>query len=95
MDRTPMFHRQRLLSRRFLRPEQHSPTRPQRLWGPTELFAEGQWQAIRVQLESQGWSHTQIDLMHDQLRRGWPLAMAKRNVALISGHCPLRSRLEV
>lgn len=61
-------------------------------WGPAELFAEGQWQTIRVGLEQQGWSATQIERVHDHLRQGWPLAMAKQNVAALTRHCPLRSR---
>ena len=85
----------RFLSTRFLRPDDRHQPRPQRAWGPAELFAEGQWQSIRVQLEREGWNHSQIELVHDQLRQGWPLAMARRNVAALTGHCPLRSRGEV
>ena len=47
---------------------------------------------IRAQLESDGWNPSQIELLHDQLRQGWPLAVAKRNVTHLSGHCPLRAR---
>ena len=61
-------------------------------WGATELFAEGQWQAIRVGLEQEGWSASQIERVHDHLRQGWPLSMAKRNVATLTRQCPLRSR---
>jgi len=57
-----------------------------------QMFAEGQWQAIRVALEGQGWNGRQIELVHDQLRQGWPLALAKRNVAMLTGSCPLHSR---
>jgi hypothetical protein len=56
------------------------------------MFAEGQWQSIRVALERQGWSASQIERLHDQLRQGWPLAMAKQNVAALTRRCPLRSR---
>jgi hypothetical protein len=56
------------------------------------LFAEGQWQAIRLGLECQGWSSSQIERVHDHLRQGWPLAMAKENVASLTRQCPLRSR---
>ena len=79
-------------SNRFLQPE-NSASRPpgSRPWGPTELFAEGTWQEIRVTLEQQGWSHSQIERIHDQLRHGWPLSMARHNVATSTGHCPLRS----
>jgi hypothetical protein len=43
-------------------------------------------------LERQGWSASQIERVHDHLRQGWPLAMAKQNVATLSRQCPLRSR---
>jgi len=85
--------RSRFLSNRFLPPEAGQPSGPRRLpWGPTEMFAEGQWQSIRVALERQGWSASQIERVHDHLRQGWPLSMAKQNVANITRHCPLRSR---
>ena len=57
-----------------------------------EMFAEGSWSAIKIRLEARGWSPMQIELMHDKLRQGWPLAMAARQVALSTGLCPLRSR---
>jgi hypothetical protein len=68
------------------------PRPPGAPWGPAELFAEGQWQSIRLGLERQGWSASQIERVHDHLRQGWPLAMAKQNVAALTRHCPLRSR---
>jgi len=81
------------LSNRFLRPKDlQRNARPSRSWGPYELFADGQWQDIRASLERQGWNCSQIELMHDQLRQGWPLPMAKHNVATLTGHCPLRAR---
>jgi len=55
------------------------------------MFAEGQWQMLRVMLERQGWNHSQLELMREQLRQGWPLSMAKQNVAALIGHCPIRS----
>lgn len=93
------------LSNRFLQPEDPSRrgrSRPEpsgargrcggglRDWGANELFAEGHWQGIRVQLEIEGWSLSQIELVHDQLRQGWPLPHAKHNAMRLSGHCPLR-----
>ncbi len=84
--------RSRFLSTRFLPPADDQPSRPRQPWGPGELFAEGQWQAIRVGLERQGWTVTQIERLHDHLRQGWPLSMAKRNVATLTRQCPLRSR---
>jgi len=80
-------------SQRFLSADQRSP-RPryqgQRTWGAVELFAEGQWPVIRVQLELQGWCQLQIDLVHDQLRHGWPLETAKQHATRLSGHCPIK-----
>ncbi len=73
-------------SKRFLPPEEKAPR------GPGELFAESQWQVIRVQLERDGWNPSQIELLRDQLRQGWSLAIAKQNVAQLTGHCPLHSR---
>jgi hypothetical protein len=81
-------------SRRFLSPDalsRRSREGSQRPWGDSELFAEGQWQAIRVQLERQGWCQSQIDLVHDQLRQGWPLVMAKLHAARLFGHCPIKA----
>jgi hypothetical protein len=91
----PAAHSPTPRSNRFLRPEElaRRGTRrsgPQQAWGPAELFAEGQWQVIRAQLEREGWSLSQIDMLHDQLRQGWPLAQARQNVARLSGRCPLR-----
>lgn len=57
------------------------------------MFAEGQWQSIRVSLERQGWSASQIDRLHDQLRQGWPLVVARHNVAVMTRHCPVRARI--
>ena len=68
-----------------------APT-PGRAWGPTEVFAEVQWQSVRVFLEARGWDALQIEQIHDQLRQGWPLELAETNVAALSGHCPLRAR---
>lgn len=81
------------VSNRFLKPHELARhTRPVRAWGPYEQFADGQWQDIRATLERQGWNCTQIELVHDQLRQGWSLPLAKHNVAAMTGHCPLGSR---
>jgi len=88
----------RSLSRRFLSDTELDSKRSLnercRAWGPGEMFAEGQWQAIRVQLERQGWHPSQIELVHDQLRQGWPLATAKLHAARLSGHCPIKGLSE-
>ena len=87
-------------SKRFLGPEELAhrgtvrPEQGQPLAGATQMFAEGQWQSIRVQLEREGWNPSQIDLLHDQLRQGWPLAVAKQNVARMSGQCPIKARTD-
>ena len=90
MSRTP--ERPSALSNRFLQPEELAHPGSARAWSTTEVFAEGQWQSLRVQLESRGWNALQIDQIHDQLRQGWPLLLAERNVALLTGHCPLKAR---
>ncbi len=56
------------------------------------MFAEGQWQMIKAMLERQGWSQSQLELMREQLLQGWPLSIAKQNVAALIGYCPIRSR---
>jgi hypothetical protein len=85
-------HRHPLISNRFLQPKDLASPQAGRAWTGTEVFAEGQWQSVRVQLEARGWSALQIEQIHDQLRQGWPLALAENNVALLSGHCPLKAR---
>jgi len=90
MERTPPRHPQ--LSNRFLQPEQLAHPQAGRAWSGTEVFAEGQWQSVRVRLEARGWNAIQIEQIHDQLRQGWPLALAENNVAVLSGHCPIKAR---
>lgn len=98
MKRAKPSHR---LSRRFLGPDQIAhrgsarPEQGQPQGGATELFAEGQWQTIRVELEREGWNPSQIELVHEQLRQGWPLPMAKQNVSRLSGHCPVKARADL
>lgn len=96
MSRDSRSRDRRRLSRRFLSAADLELRRPlidrYRAWGPGEIFAEGQWQAIRVQLERQGWHPSQIELVHDQLRQGWPLATAKLHAARLSGHCPIKAQ---
>lgn len=81
-------------SNRFIAPRP-GPQAPQRApWSPSELFADGSWQAIRVQLECRGWHLSQIEQIHGLLRLGWSLALAEQQVAAMTGHCPLRARLQ-
>jgi hypothetical protein len=85
-------------SRRFLAPEELAgrgslrPASGQPFGCSNHVFAEGQWQTIRLQLEQEGWNPSQIDLVHGQLRQGWPLTLARQIVARLSGHCPIRAR---
>jgi len=86
------------ISNRFLSPEElglrgtPKPQRGEPANGGTQLFADGQWQMIRGRLEREGWDPSQLDLLRDQLRQGWSLAQAKRNVARLSGRCPINAR---
>ena len=77
-------------SKRFLTPSEMARRRPERAWGGREVFPEGLWSALAVQLEQEGWNPSQIDKIHNQLRQGWPLSLACRNVASMSGSCPIR-----
>ena len=84
--------RSRRLSNRFI-----VPARPAgKLTGlgsvRREVFADGGWLSIRVLLEERGWSPSHVDQIHEQLRQGWPLAMAVRQVAMRMGTCPMRSK---
>ncbi len=81
-------------SNRFLTAQECDRTRGRvgQTLGQRDLFAEGPWLGIRAVLERQGWQGRQITLLYDQLRQGWPLATAKRNVAMLTGHCPIGSR---
>jgi hypothetical protein len=83
--------RGRLRSNRFLAPQELAGADRRRLWGQQEIYAEGHWPAIRVGLERQGWSTRQIELVHDQLRQGWPLDLAKEQVGILTGNCPVHS----
>lgn len=82
----------RPMSNRFLSRQELERGRSGHPCGPRELFAEGPWPGIRVALECQGWNSRQIAMVYDQLRQGWPLALAKRNVAMLTGCCPISSR---
>jgi len=87
----------RVSSKRFLEPGPSADRGCQggdrgRLGPERDQFAEGPWLVIRVQLEREGWNPSQIEMLHGQLRQGWSLAMAKANVAQLSGHCPIKAR---
>ncbi|MFM8526176.1 MAG: hypothetical protein ACKOCM_11245 [Cyanobacteriota bacterium] len=80
-------------SNRFLAPRSGHQGADRRPWSPSELFGEGSWQAIRVQLECRGWPLSQIEQIHALLRLGWSLALAEQQVAAMTGHCPRQARL--
>ena len=84
--------REPLVSNRFLQAQQPGASPAGRAWSSTEVFADGQWQSVRVQLEARGWNAMQIEQIHEQLRQGWPLPLAENNVAVITGHCPIKAR---
>lgn len=79
-------------SKRFISSASTSPSHNSHNSRGNHMFAEGQWQMLRVMLERQGWTHSQLELIREQLRQGWPLSMAKQNVTALIGHCPIRSR---
>jgi len=56
------------------------------------FFADSAWISTKICLETRGWSPMQIELIHAHLRQGWPLIMAARQAALVTGLCPLRSK---
>ena len=84
--------RPRRLSKRFVPPVQKFTALEVGESRRSELFSEGCWPSIRVSLEMRGWSPTHIELIHEQLRQGWPLSMAVRQVSIRLGTCPMRSK---
>ena len=90
---TPMaMMRTRRLSKRFVEPAWGSAAAATLEAQRSEVFAEGGWPSIRVLLEMRGWSPLQIDQIHQQLRQGWPLSQAVRQVSIRMGTCPMRSK---
>ena len=84
--------RSRRLSKRFVPSAGACPEAAGLNGQRSEVFAEGGWPSIRVFLEMRGWSPLQIDQIHAQLRQGWPLSQAVRQVSIRLGTCPLRSK---
>ena len=80
------------VSKRFTSVASASTSRNTQMTRRQDVFAEGQWQMLKAMLERQGWSQSQLEIMREQLRQGWPLSIAKQNVAAIIGHCPISSR---
>ncbi|MEB3253452.1 MAG: hypothetical protein VKI93_01945 [Synechococcus sp.] len=83
--------RTRRLSKRFVPPVQKS-SQPLADVQHSEVFSEGCWASIRATLEMRGWSPTHIEQIHEQLRQGWPLSLAVRQVSIRLGTCPMRSK---
>ncbi|KZR84861.1 hypothetical protein MITS9509_02965 [Synechococcus sp. MIT S9509] len=84
--------RLRSTSNRFVEPASQRPRCGPGSDGCRSIFFEGGWPSIKARLEMRGWSPSQIEQIHEQLRQGWTLTMAVRHVALLMGRCPLRSR---
>ena len=84
--------RARRLSNRFFSSARDLPSPRARQQHRSEMFSEGCWHSIRTSLEMRGWSPMHIELIHDQLRQGWPLSLAVRQVSIRLGTCPMRSK---
>ena len=84
--------RPRRLSKRFVAPARELAAVTAVDQHRSEVFSEGCWPSIRASLEMRGWSPTHIELIHNQLRQGWPLSLAVRQVSMRLGSCPVRSR---
>ena len=84
--------RPRRLSKRFVPPAQQLTAPGVGERRRSEVFSEGCWPSIRVSLEMRGWSPTHVEFIHEQLRQGWPLSLAVRQVSIRLGTCPMRSK---
>ena len=84
--------RTRRLSNRFVAPARSVNRFDDLNKRSVDVFAEGGWPAIRSSLEIQGWSPAHLDHIHEQLRQGWPLAIALRHVSIRFGTCPCSSK---
>ena len=84
--------RSRRPSRRFVPPARSATAEHGLNMGEREIFSDGCWPSIRLLLEQRGWSPIHVAQIHEQLRQGWPLAMAVRQVAMRMGTCPMRSK---
>tara|TARA_B100000214_G_scaffold375096_1_gene360024 strand:- start:1176 stop:1448 length:273 start_codon:yes stop_codon:yes gene_type:complete len=54
-----------------------------------EIYPDGHWTSLRVNLELRGWTPSQIKMIRDYLKSGWSLKNAMNYVSLKSGSCPL------
>tara|TARA_Y100001968_G_scaffold68366_1_gene59404 strand:- start:1063 stop:1368 length:306 start_codon:yes stop_codon:yes gene_type:complete len=54
-----------------------------------DIFPEGHWNSIKVNLELQGWSPAQIKMINNLLRYGWSLHNSLQQVSIRSSKCPV------
>ena len=79
--------RTRRQSKRFVPTRRAEPSGKRRL-----VIPEGDWQAIRSDLELRGWSSSQLEVIQSELSQGWPLLIAVRHAAMRLGTCPSGSK---
>jgi len=61
--------------------------------GFREIFPEGPWSSIQVNLELNGWTPSQIKIIQDLLRNGWSLDQALKHVSWNIGKGPIDSQI--
>ena len=83
--------RTRRLSNRFVAPARAINRFDDLRTRSVDVFAEGGWSSIRGALEMQGWSAPHLDQIHEELRQGWPLAIAFHHASIRLGSSPRRS----
>ena len=76
-------------SQRFLLPRSHCSEIDRFNDSAKEVFPEGSWLSIYVDLELKGWTPVQISVIRNYLRSGWSLSQALRQASLVIGKCPL------
>tara|TARA_Y100001968_G_C19362691_1_gene720684 strand:+ start:204 stop:506 length:303 start_codon:yes stop_codon:yes gene_type:complete len=81
-------------SKRFLLPRAQSRSRKFDRFqdGHAEVFPEGSWSSIFVNLELKGWTPAQITLIRNYLRRGLSLSQAINYASFDIGKCPVASQ---
>ena len=79
--------RTRRQSKRFV-----PTTRPEASAKRRLVVPEGDWQAIRSDLELRGWSSSQLEVIQAELSHGWPLRVAVRHATMRLGTCPTGSK---
>ena len=79
--------RTRRQSKRFVPTTRPEPSAKRRL-----VFPEGDWQAIRSDLELRGWSSSHLEVIQAELSHGWPPRVTVRHAAMRLGICPTASK---